>query len=213
MIESAPSESILKSLNKQPTLNITRNLINKEDFTTTKKAVCSAATTTPSILKKESTTIQVEITQTPPSRLMSSTSSDTSSSSSSESNNNLKSLNRLHSTSTSASVVHNKPPAPPTTKYRIQCRSSHYNPKDIANSLYDIDEHLNKDLIFDYFFNDNYMLDCLTLNSNNYSCVNTFKESNNNTNVNNNLNNNNNSSNSSSNQPWVKFNLIFIKVH
>jgi hypothetical protein len=211
MIESAPSESILKSLNKQPTLNITRNLINKEDFTTTKKAACSAAaaTTTPGILKKESTTIQVEITQTAPSRLMSSTSSETSSSSSESTN--LKSLNRVHSTT----VVHNKPPAPPTTKYRIQCRSSHYNPKDIANSLYDIDEHLNKDLIFDYFFNDNYMLDCLTLNSNNYSCVNTFKESNNNnnnTNVNNNLNNNNNSS-SSSNQPWVKFNLIFIKVH
>ena len=63
------------------------------------------------------------------------------------------------------------------------------------------------------------MLDCLTLNSNNYSCVNIFKErnnnnNNNNTNVNNNLNNNNNSSSSnSSNQPWVKFNLIFIKVH
>jgi hypothetical protein len=49
------------------------------------------------------------------------------------------------------------------------------------------------------------MLDCLTPpNSNNYSCVNTFKENNynnNNTNVNNTNNNNNNIG---SNQPWVR---------
>ncbi len=81
----------------------------------------------------------------------------------------------------------------PTTRFKITCKSSNYNSKDIANSLYDIDDHLNKDLIYDFFFNDNYMLDNLTLNSNNYSCVNTFKDK----------ENYNSNSNVNTNQPWV----------
>lgn len=80
------------------------------------------------------------------------------------------------------------------TKFRINCKSSNYNSKDIANNLYDIDDHLNKDLIYDYFFNDNYMID--NVNNNNVTSSNytSFKE--------NSYSNNSNNVNSI-NQPWV----------
>ena len=187
MIESALIESLNKnSLNRSRTLT-TSELHN--DYASNKKSTCLS---TPSLSSESSIVVE-------PNRLLSSGSD--------KNNDKITNTPRMMKTSSVITGLNNnhRVLSNKLTKFRISCKSSNYNSKDIANNLYDIDDHLNKDLIYDYFFNDNYMLDCLTPpNSNNYSCVNTFKENNynnNNTNVNNTNNNNNNIG---SNQPWVR---------
>ena len=76
-------------------------------------------------------------------------------------------LNETHTLNESSKAISSSQPAMQqqsthNNKYKLPCKSSSYNTKDICNNLYEIDEQLNKDLLVDYFFCDNYQLDTNT---------------------------------------------------
>lgn len=223
MIDSAPpSTTLIESLNKT-SLNRSRTIVSTaseltSDYALTKPKTACLSSTTPS-LSSESSLVVVESN-----RLSGSSSLSSSSSGSSASNKEpttslltsgtntprlVKTSNLISNITTHTSHrVHSNPNK--LTKFRIQCKSSNYNSKEIANNLYEIDDHLNKDLIYDYFFNDNYMLDnncSLNAATSAYSNFNTFKE-----NTYSNSNYGNNSNVNITSQPWVisSFYILFL---